>query len=163
MRREVLRRAMALNKTEEEIWDELNRHRHRVSMQTDSHIAEVISPILTRLLERWKKELKIVTGIRFESPVEATLWMALKREKIKFKYQKKIGPYRVDFFFLNCDKNLVVEILGMDYHFSTSEQIRRDLTRRRYLQAQGYMVLEFPGSDIYRDVFKCVEEIKSFL
>ena len=162
MRKEILRRAIALSKTEEEVWDELNFYRKRMAMQEKSRPIEPIRQTVLRWLKKWGKELHLVKDVEFESPIEETLWMALKKEKIDFEYQKWIGSYRVDFFLPSNKMKLIVEVLGRDYH-SSWEQQRRDMARKRYLQGQGYMVLEYPGSDINRDVFKCVGEIKSFL
>jgi very-short-patch-repair endonuclease len=162
MRKEILRRAIVLDRTEEEIWDELARYRRANDIREDSFVPEKVGPIIKRVLDNWGKELEVVEDTQFESPIEEILWMALKRERIEFEYQKEIGPYRVDFFFPSGRTKLVVELLGKEYHSDWKQQ-KRDMARRRYLAGKGYMVLEYSGFDINQDVFKCVNEIKSFL
>ena len=49
-----------------------------------------------------------------------------------------------------------VECDGHDFHEKTKEQAARDKKRDRDLQALGYRVLRFSGSEIYRDVNACI-------
>lgn len=77
--------------------------------------------------------------------------------------QKQIGPYRVDFLLESGEcpgVNLVVECDGHDFHERTKEQAARDRSRDRDLQAKGYIILRFTGSEIYRDAWKCAEEVQ---
>jgi len=54
---------------------------------------------------------------------------------------------------------LAVECDGHDFHERTKEQAARDRSRDRALQAAGYTVMRFTGSELYRDPMKCVREV----
>jgi len=98
--------------------------------------------------------------------------------------QHTIGEYRVDFLLtheyadypkdekgekqFNKDPyfrpySLVVECDGHDYHEKTKEQASRDKERDRTLQACGYPVFRFSGSDLHRDALRCAYDCTKFL
>jgi hypothetical protein len=54
---------------------------------------------------------------------------------------------------------LVVEIDGHDYHERTKEQASYDKKRERELLLEGYRVIRFTGSDVYKDAAKCAEDV----
>jgi very-short-patch-repair endonuclease len=56
-----------------------------------------------------------------------------------------------------------VECDGHDFHERTKEQAQRDKSRDRYLQANGWRVLRFTGSEIHRTPEKCADEIASII
>jgi len=74
--------------------------------------------------------------------------------------QYSIGKYRVDFMvFYNATRKLVIECDGHDFHEKTKDKVAADKQRDRFLQAKGYKVLRYSGSeivkgnlDIYSDV-----------
>lgn len=53
---------------------------------------------------------------------------------------------------------LVVELDGHEFHERTKEQAEKDKRRDRELVAEGYQVIRFTGSEVWRDPFKCAEE-----
>lgn len=75
--------------------------------------------------------------------------------------------YRIDFavrlpdilgspiFFIECD--------GHNFHERTKEQAARDRAKDRAIQTAGISVLRFTGSELYRDVNKCVDEVYDFM
>lgn len=76
--------------------------------------------------------------------------------------QLQIDKYRVDFFITNTrliDLKLIVECDGHEYHERTKEQAARDKSRDRYFQREGFTVLRFTGSEIFRSPLRCAEEI----
>lgn len=81
--------------------------------------------------------------------------------------QHEIGPYQADFAifirdFSNDLMRIVVECDGHDFHEKTKEQAQRDKKRDRYIQAAGFRVFRFTGSEIFRDVAGCVSELDDF-
>lgn len=77
--------------------------------------------------------------------------------------------WRVDFvvFLSTYDKDvrpprLVIECDGHDFHERTKEQAARDRKRDRDLQALGVPILRFTGSEIFRDVDGCIDQIDGF-
>jgi very-short-patch-repair endonuclease len=95
--------------------------------------------------------------------------------------QFPIGNYRADFMLVrwavtyNMDDDpsnmhrialrlpaVVVECDGHEFHEKTKEQAQRDKARDRFFQAEGYHVLRFTGSELYRDALACAEEVSKF-
>ena len=82
--------------------------------------------------------------------------------------QKKLSRYRVDFLLRARECNgpwveVVVECDGHDYHERTKEQAAKDRSRDRKLQALGYPVLRYTGSELWADSFRCADEALQFL
>lgn len=79
--------------------------------------------------------------------------------------QAIIGNYRVDFLLIHISaaptgfSGIVVECDGHDFHERTKEQAQADKSRDRELQAAGYRVMRFTGSEIWRDAFACADEV----
>ena len=57
----------------------------------------------------------------------------------------------------------MVECDGSDFHDATVEQLVRDRRRDRRLQAMGFNVFRYSGSEIWRDVFASAREVTDFL
>ena len=76
--------------------------------------------------------------------------------------QREVLSYRVDFLASQYPyvdgKVVAIECDGHDFHERTKEQAARDRQKDRDLQAAGYRVLRFTGSEIYRDAFRCADE-----
>jgi very-short-patch-repair endonuclease len=89
-------------------------------------------------------------GMRKEaSEPEQRVWLALRAKRfgnVKFRRQKVIGPYIVDF--ASHDPMLVVEIDG-DTHAGRPE---RDTAHTAYLALQGYRVIRFSNVDVMRNL-----------
>jgi very-short-patch-repair endonuclease len=100
--------------------------------------------------------------------------------------QYTIGEYRVDFLLIrlnyeyyeivgNTGKTLkfetdaeecprvIVECDGHEYHEKTREQARRDKARDRFLQAHGFHVLRFTGSELVQNPLNCADEVDRFI
>lgn len=78
--------------------------------------------------------------------------------------QVRIADYRVDFLLImrgesGARAGVVIECDGHDYHERTPKQAARDRRRDRQLQALGYRVMRFTGSEICRDPFACADEV----
>jgi very-short-patch-repair endonuclease len=76
---------------------------------------------------------------------ETRLWLALRAkrfEAVKFRRQKVIGPYIVDF--AARDPMLVIEVDG-DTHAGRE---RQNAERTHYLEQQGYRVIRFSNQDV---------------
>lgn len=89
---------------------------------------------------------------------EKTLWEALRRKQaggMRFRRQRVIGPYIVDFCCL--DRKLVAEVDGA--HHVTAEGAAYDDDRTAFLQAQGYRVMRFPNSAVLDDIERVVASI----
>ena len=110
---------------------------------------------------------------KIESPIEELLLKALLAYQIVPSTGTDISivsqetillpdkPVRVDFLVKDHDYGVkcVVEADGHDFHERTKEQAQRDRKRDRDLQSAGYLVLRFTGSEIYRDPWRCAEQV----
>ncbi len=54
---------------------------------------------------------------------------------------------------------IVVELDGHDFHERTKEQVRKRDRRDRDLQAAGWRLMHFSGSEFHRNPAKCVDEV----
>ena len=160
---------------------------------TEEDIGEIgAEEILSRLEEGTKREidfmiLEILVGCLTmikdcESPIERmlgvglynaqTYWESLADNRAINIYSqmdivcgKKI--YRVDFQ-INAivngkEKILIVECDGHEFHEKTKAQAIKDRQRERDLIKNGYIVARFTGSEIFNNLYKCVNEIKEIL
>jgi very-short-patch-repair endonuclease len=76
---------------------------------------------------------------------ETRLWLALRAKRfagIKFRQQKVIGPYIVDFASRNP---MLVSELDSDTHAGREAYDQR---RTQFLETQGYRVIRFSNSDV---------------
>ncbi len=80
---------------------------------------------------------------------EQRLWLQLRAERfqgVKFRRQKVIGPYIVDF--ASRDPMLVIEVDG-DTHAGPKAQ---HAARTGYLEGQGYYVVRVSNLDVMRNM-----------
>jgi len=124
-------------------------------------------------LTRWEALLGAT-----ESPIESMLLTALVEAAhangyrvgtvptgsgtIAIRPQQWVGPYRADFVvaysFFNAELDLIVEADGHEYH-SAKRQMAKDKKRDRFMTAQGYRILRFTGSEIWRSAPKCAKVV----
>ncbi|WP_165068222.1 endonuclease domain-containing protein [Paludisphaera rhizosphaerae] len=87
---------------------------------------------------------------------ERLLWQVLRGGRLrgtKFRRQVVIEPYVVDFF---ChESRLAVEVDGESH----ADRGEADLTRQRWLEAQGIRVLRVGNDDVLKDMETVVEAI----
>lgn len=67
------------------------------------------------------------------------------------KYKGNVQDDDVIYFVVECD--------GHEYHHTTKDQVNRDNERDMQIKLAGYDVLRFSGSQIFRDPFKCANDI----
>ena len=72
---------------------------------------------------------------------------------LKFKRQKPIGRYIVDFVCL--ERKLIIELDGGQH----AEQVQYDQHRDDWLRAQGYTVLRFWNNDVMQNFELVMEQI----
>ncbi len=109
-------------------------------------------------VESWGVNMKM-------TPIEqVVLYRLLDRAPwggLEFKTQQRIGKYVVDFLvndWTNTKPQIVVECDGHDFHERTKEQAQHDKKRDRELQALGFKVYRFTGSEIWKTRGRCVTE-----
>ncbi|MFA1820585.1 endonuclease domain-containing protein [Virgibacillus oceani] len=75
--------------------------------------------------------------------------------------------YRVDFL-IECqteNKNYLfaIECDGHNFHEKTKEQAARDKARERNLMKEGYTIIRFTGSEIWKSPSKCAVEAEKII
>lgn len=91
------------------------------------------------------------------SPIEVSFWETAKPLIPELQREVWIDKkYRVDFFIPS--KKIVIELYGYQHH-STKQKLTKDAERERYLLRLGYQVVRFTGSEVFKDVQKCVNEV----
>jgi len=80
--------------------------------------------------------------------VELIAWDQLRRRQIdgyKFRRQAPIGRYVVDFVCFS--ERLIIEIDGPSHDFT----VDADARRARWLQSQGYRIINFTAHEVLQD------------
>jgi very-short-patch-repair endonuclease len=111
---------------------------------------------------QWIKTSKIpdIQYIRTrKSPIERRLYTALKQAGFRVKTQYAMGAYRCDLAIPRY--KLVIECDGESFH-NSKKQKARDRKKAYYIRRKHkWKLLRFTGSQINRDVGKCVEKIQT--
>jgi len=92
--------------------------------------------------------------------VERRLWQKLRSrqfERFKFRRQRPIGPYIVDFVCL--ERGLVIELDGGQHEMHRADDERRDA----YLHSAGYRVLRFWNNDVTQNLDGVLQAIDAAL
>lgn len=112
-----------------------------------------------------------ICSSRTESPIEGAFYLALAAavndsgygEDIEISLQHQFGEYRVDFYVELHGQKLIIECDGHAFHDRTKVQASRDRARDRWLTSQGFRVIRFTGSDIWKDAFSCAKQATDIL
>ena len=95
-----------------------------------------------------------------QTEAEQRLWYHLRAHRfmgLKFKRQKPVGHYIVDFVCL--EYQLIIEIDGGQH----AEQMTYDRHRDAWLRSQGYTVLRFWNNDVMQQLEGVLEHIRCTL
>jgi very-short-patch-repair endonuclease len=88
---------------------------------------------------------------------EQRLWHYLRAHRflgLKFKRQKPIGPYIVDF--ICTERWLVIELDGGQHQ----QQVQYDQQRQCFLESRGYRVLRFWNHQVLAETEAVLERIR---
>jgi very-short-patch-repair endonuclease len=92
-----------------------------------------------------------------QTEVEERLWYHLRAHRfmgLKFKRQKPMGPYIVDF--VCVERRLIIELDGGQH----SEQTTYDEQRDAWLRNQGYTALRFWNNEVMQQLEGVLEKIR---
>jgi len=92
-----------------------------------------------------------------QTPAEERLWYFLRAHRfigLKFKRQKSLGPYIVDFICM--ERGLVIELDGSQH----GDQVAYDRERDVWLARQGFTVLRFWNHDVMNQAEHVLERIR---
>ena len=129
---------------------------------------------------RWrKKEQDALSVIRIcESPIEALLLCQLINSAMMLKLdvhfrgdrlnigqadivpQFDVGRFRLDFAVMTeLGEKFAIECDGHEFHERTKEQAAKDRSRERELVSEGWKVLRFTGSEVWKDGRACSRQV----
>ncbi|GAA5165983.1 endonuclease domain-containing protein [Viridibacterium curvum] len=94
---------------------------------------------------------------RDQTPAEQQLWYHLRAHRfagLKFKRQKPVGPFIVDFACV--EKMLVIEIDGGQHQDAAAYDAARD----RWLAKEGFTVLRFWNNEVMNQLEDVLEKIR---
>jgi len=111
--------------------------------------------IISALLNRDPAIRHSFTPNIFGSPLEE-MFYELAFLDLHLYPQHAVGQYRLDFAIPN--KMIAIELDGHEYH-KTKYQRTHDAQRDRWLYGQGWHVLRFTGTEIYKNLDRCIDEI----
>ncbi len=94
---------------------------------------------------------------RNETDIERKLRLALEEANLPHEIQFNIGKHFVDFAIVS--NRLAIEADGDYWHKDKT----RDLKRDNILEKQGWRVIRFSGTQIKKDIKKCLSEIQKAL
>lgn len=116
---------------------------------------------------------------KLDSPIEKILFIQLKHDLYfmndydffrvypQFEMRTEHSFIRVDFLIevKEDDKELklIIECDGHDFHEKTKEQAQKDKSRDRFLAKNGYVVMRFTGSEIYKNPRRCIKDIDELI
>ncbi len=92
-----------------------------------------------------------------QTPAEQHLWYHLRANRfmgLKFKRQKPLGPYVVDFICL--ERGVVIEVDGGQH----GDDVAYDRRRDQWLASQGFIVLRFWNHDVLNQTEGVLERIR---
>ena len=91
---------------------------------------------------------------------ERLLWQHLRNRELggyKFRRQRPVGPYIVDFVCL--EKKLVIEVDGGQH----AGLVELDAERSDYLKEKGYRVMRFWNNEVLKEIESVLTVIRSSL
>src|SRR4051794_25789116 len=91
-----------------------------------------------------------------QTTAEQVLWVALRNRKLdglKFRRQRPVGPFVVDFYCL--ERMLVIEIDG-SIHDLTADQ---DAYRTLLLTSNGHLVIRFRNEEVFENLERVLRAI----
>jgi very-short-patch-repair endonuclease len=92
-----------------------------------------------------------------QTEAEQRLWYHLRAHRfmgLKFKRQKPMGRYIVDFVCL--EHRLIIEIDGGQH----ADQVSYDMQRDEWLRGQGFRVLRFWNNEVMQQMDGVLEQIR---
>ncbi len=99
-------------------------------------------------------------GAFCQSPFGQMFWQQLRRLAADWVAQYPVEPYFLDFGLPSC--KLAIELDGHEFH-KTKEQRTHDARKDRFLSKRGWTVLRFTGTEVFRDIKRCVEEVQALM
>jgi len=134
------------------------------------YVIELRKSLISRFVSRCESPIEQLLAVRLieaEEHLYRELSVLCEFKSLHIYAQKEViangRKYRLDFL-IECVMDsktykFAIEADGHEFHEKTKEQAARDKARERNLMKDGHLIIRFTGSEIWRDVSKCVGEI----
>jgi very-short-patch-repair endonuclease len=151
------------------VWDILNNLEEGTKREIDLMLSEQLVGCLT-LIKDCESPIERMLGVGLYNTQSYWETLADNRALNIFPQMditcgKKI--YRVDFEINTIvngkEKSVVIECDGHEFHEKTKQQAIKNRQRERDLIKIGYTVVRFTGSEIFNNLYKCINEIREIL
>lgn len=120
---------------------------------------------------RSRHEQFLLWGARnkIASPIEAIFWMwwntlesvsGIPHFELESQHEVEAGGSRYRLDFAIPEFSIGIELDGHEFHEKTKEQVTYRNQRDRHLQAAGWTVFHFSGSELYRDQVAVVTAVR---
>lgn len=132
----------------------------------DEYIFQDLEYAMNVLKSPIEKILYVAMAIHF---VKNDIFMFVNCQKeIKIDGKKYIADFVIEYdkymnYYLNEDFKLVIECDGYEWHHANKKQVENDYERENALKLNGYDVIRFTGSKIYKEPIECVKEIIEYI
>lgn len=155
-----------------------------LSYEKFDKLPEVVKALFIKLMKEHKDEEPYLPFVMYgfdglelcESPIEQQFlcaFLVLNHVNncgldIEIQEELNVGSktYRPDFIISNSigeAYNVVIECDGHDFHEKTKQQVIKGNNRDYDLKLDGYEVLHFSGSEIFKDAVKCASKAIEFV
>jgi hypothetical protein len=135
-----------------------------------SEAADVAGTLYAKHHRQMLEAMKLQS--RAESPIEAVFWIwwvtltsldaAIGRDRdypLVAQFVVTVGDHNYRLDFAVPDAKVGIELDGHDFHEKTKEQVAYRNQRDRDLQAAGWVVMHFSGSELLREQAATVAEV----
>lgn len=106
------------------------------------------------LISLFRNDPAALVGLSADNIIERNWFLRPQVPILNYVADFVVGPVQDD-----VGRHIVVECDGHDFHERTKAQAEKDRKRDRVMQANGYKVFRFTGSEIHRDAFRCAGEV----
>jgi len=156
--------------TIEELGEEIKNHWIEDTIST---VEQLESPIEQYFWAHWLAKISIEgecgIDLRPQHPIydEKDKRKPIKKQKVIYLIDFALFDEDIDFlYFLHINgieaPGVGVEIHSHDWHEKTKKQAEYDKRRDRYLTQHGWTILYFTASEVYKDPWRCIEEVIDF-
>lgn len=120
----------------------------------ESPIEQLMAVALVRILEPWFFERRNLDVVGVINQAEIVSDGKTYRVDMEIAVENKTTQ-KMHHFVIECD--------GHDFHEKNKTQVAKDKSRERALTKEGFVVIRFSGSEIYKSPGKCAFEVRDIM
>jgi hypothetical protein len=123
------------------------------------------SPIEALFAGAWELNWRLFgDSTHFFCQLEPQCEVSIGDQVVRLDFRVHFGEFRSPYPGFDsawCDK-VAVELDGHEFHERTKEQVAKRNWRDRLLQADGWKVFHFAGSEVWRRPLRCADEVMNY-